>query len=70
MPRASGSTTQRAHGPAAEPGNSSTSVRVHSGGFNQALRSSSSSLAAAEIAAVCSGVGSGMGNVSNEVWTL
>ena len=40
----------RAHGPSTEPGNSSTSVLVHSGGFSQRFRSSSSSLAAAAMA--------------------
>ena len=44
MPRASGSTTYRAHGPSTEPGNSKTSVFVHSGGFSQRRRRSSSSL--------------------------
>ena len=46
----------RAHGPSVEPGNSSTSVFVHSGGFSQRLRSSSSSFAAA---AMASAVGCG-----------
>ena len=41
----------RPHGPPTEPGNSSTSVFVHSGGFSQRLRNASSSFAAAAIAA-------------------
>jgi hypothetical protein len=41
----------RAHGPSTEPGNSSTSWRVHSGGLSQLLRNDSSSRAASAIAA-------------------
>src|SRR5687768_3055688 len=57
----------RAHGPSAEPGNSRISVRVHSGGLSQLLRSESSSLAAAAIASSCFFVGLGNGNVSKQV---
>src|SRR5947209_1558654 len=67
MPRPSGSWTYRAHGPSTEPGNSSTSVLVHSGGLSQLDRSSSSCLAAAAIAADWSAVGVGKGKVSKHV---
>jgi hypothetical protein len=58
----------RRHGPSAVPGNSRTSVRVHSGGLSQLLRSRSSSFAAAAIAFRWSSVGSGKGKVSKQVF--
>ena len=66
MPRAFGSTTYRAQGPSAEPGNSKTSVFVHSGGFSQRCRGPLSSLATAPMAALCSAVELGSGNVSKQ----
>ena len=44
IPFSLGSWTYRFHGPSTLPGNSSTSVFVHSGGFSQLLRSVSRSV--------------------------
>jgi hypothetical protein len=65
MSLAFGSVTYRPQGPSAEPGNVSTSLPVHSGGFNQFERNVSSSFAAAAIASRWAAVGSGKGKVSN-----
>ena len=54
-------------GPSTEPGNSSVSVVVHSGGFNQLLRRVSSSFAAAAIGNCWTWLGCGKGNVSKQV---